>query len=203
MSALESAIQFDAVDVDYYKTQLLQLRHTGELLLTIKQGGINAVTKVQLDAYHDATWQMNMATATYECKTQGGPCCSPLLCYWHGYCNGCCACYNLDVSRRRGRLNFDRLDIKEFLRRQELRAQGFTDEQAAHFRDAAQKALDSGDGREMMRVAEDLDLLDKRCSAGGAMMANMPFGGKVSPTDGAAAAQQMMAQMQMQMQMNR
>ena len=179
VSALEAAIQFDAVDVDYYKTQLVQLRHTGELLCTIKQDGINGVTKAQLDAYHDATWTMNMATATYEYKTQGGPCCSPLLCYWHGYCNGCCACYNLDISRRRGRLLYDRRDVKEFLRRQELRAQGFTVEQAAYFRDSAQQALDTGDGRQMMKVAEELDLMDKKLSAGGALMANMPAFGQM------------------------
>ena len=185
VSALDAAIKFDYVDMDYYKTQLVQLRHTGELLHTIKQQGINAVSKVQLDAYHDATWAMNMATATYECKTRGGPCCCPMMCYWHGYCNGCFACYSLDMSHRRGRLIYDRLDVKEFLRRQELRAQGFTVEQTLHIRDTAQRALDTGDGRQMMKAAEDLDLMDKQFSAGGAMMANMPH------------LAQMMGQMQM------
>lgn len=177
MSALEAAIQFDQVDLEYYKTQLIQLRHTGELLSTIKTLGINGVTKVQLDAYHDATWSMNMATATYELKTQC-PCpCNPLLCAWHGYCCGCFACQQLDADRRRSRLIYDRQDVKEFLRRTELRAQGFTPEQALYFRDTAQSALDNGSGPQMMKVAEELDLMDKKLSAGGAIMANMPMMG--------------------------
>lgn len=179
LSALEAALQFDSVDSDYYKTQLKQLHHTGELLYTIKLHGIDGVSKAQLDAYHDATWEMNMATATYECKTQGGPCCSLMMCYWHGYCNGCCACYRLDVSRRRGRLNYDRQDVKEFLRRQELRASGYTVEQTSYIRDTAQAALDTGNGRQMMKVAEELDLLDKNLSAAAAMMSNMPTLGKM------------------------
>jgi hypothetical protein len=167
----------------------MQLRETADLLLAIKEKGIMEVQKVQLDAYHDATWDMNMATATYELKTGMPLCCSPICCAFHGYCNGCCACYSLDVGRRRGRLNWDRANVKEFLRAQELRSQGFTTEQLVHMRTTAQGALDSGSGPQLMKVAEELDLMDKKLSSGAAMAAYMP-------SMGAMMQQMQMGQMQ-------
>ena len=174
MSAMAAAISFDKVDMDYYRTQCVQLRESASLLEAIKTKGIMEVSKVQLDGYHDATWEMNMATATYEYKTGMPLCCNTLCCAWHGYCYCCCACYSLDISRRRGKLNWDRANVKEFLRAQELRSQGFTNEQLVQMRTMAQSALDSGDGPQMMKTAEELDLMDRKLSAGAAMAANMP-----------------------------
>jgi hypothetical protein len=80
----------------------------------------------------------------------------------------------LDITKRRGKLNWDRANVKEFLRAQELRSQGFTNEQLVQMKTMAQSALDSGDGPQMMKIAEELDLMDRKLSAGAAMAANMP-----------------------------
>ena len=46
-------------------------------------------------------------------------------------------------------------------------------------RTMAQSALDSGDGPQMMKIAEELDLMDRKLSAGAAIAANMPAMGAV------------------------
>jgi hypothetical protein len=78
--------------------------------------------------------------------------------------------------------------IKEFLRAQELRSHGFTNEQLVQMRTMAQSALDSGEGPQMMKIAEELDLMDRKLSAGAAIAANMP-------TMGAVMQQMQMGQM--------
>jgi len=162
-----SAITFDVVDSAYYKTQLLQIRETSDLLIEVKSKGILEVSQARCDGYFKATWDMNYATWTYELKTQCGPCCMPMCCQPHNYCFGCCACYVGFVSNRRNRIVADQVDIKSFLRTQEIRSRGFSIEQLTEMRSRAEKALNSNNMGLIMREAEELDQMDRNLSSVG------------------------------------
>jgi len=163
-----AAITFDAVDTAYYKTQLFQIRETAELLLEIKTKGVMGVTKVKIDEYFKATWDMNYATWTYELKTQCAPICMPCCCQCHNYCCGCCACFfGGFISNRRNKIVADQVDVKSFLRTQEIRSRGFSLEQLAEMKNRVDKALNSNDMALIMREAEELDQMDRNLSSVG------------------------------------
>jgi hypothetical protein len=169
-----SAIQFDKNDIEYYRTQLIQMKLTYSLLLEIKEKGILEVQKTTLDAYHDATYAMLSATVKFECKRDCGPTMLMLCCEWNNYCCGCCICYRLDVTRRRGKFIRDRDDIKTFLTDQELRARAFSVEQLNQMRSRAMAAAESNNYGNMLKEAEALDLLERQLSSSGMAMQMLP-----------------------------
>jgi hypothetical protein len=168
MSAM-SAIQFDKTDEEYYKDMLKNELATYVLLLDLKDNGLMGASKVNLDAYHDSAFNSYKSTIGYECKTQLCTCC--LL------CSGCWASYSLcmQIDNRTKNLKFNKNDVKTFLSNQELKSRSFTREQLESMKNRAQTALESNDMGKIMKEAEELDLIERRQTAGGQIMQSIPM----------------------------
>ncbi len=164
-----SAIQFDKTDEQYYKGMLKNELATYVLLLDLKDNGVMGASKVNLDAYWESSLSSYKSTVGYECKTQCGSCCL--------VCSSCWASYSLCmvIDRRAKDFKFNKNDTKTFLTNQELKSRAFTREQLESMKNRAIIALESNDMGKIMKEAEELDLLERRQSAGGQIMQSIPM----------------------------